>query len=108
MKLLTKKIEKKLPSLATAENQSMEELVAVVKFFHPFSSCQWFVFGGNRLANNDFYFYGMAFTPNCPDGELGYFTLSQLESIEIPLGPVIFHVERDKLFEPTPAMQLPL
>ena len=108
MKLLTKQIEKKLPSLATAENQRMEELVAIVKFFHPIKPWKWFVFGGDQLKGGDYMFYGMVFNPNCHDGELGYFTLSQLQSLEIPFGPIVFNTERDKLFKPTPATQLSL
>lgn len=107
MKLLTKQIEKKLPSLATVENQSMEELVVIVKFFHPLLPWTWFVFGGSPV-NDDYMFYGKVFNPNCRDGELCYFTLSQLQSIETPFGPTTFRVERGKLFKPTPATQLSL
>jgi len=108
MKLLTKEIEKKLPSLATVENQSMENLVAIVKFFHPLYPYKWFVLGGDQMNAGDYQFYGMAFNPDCPEGELGYFTLSQLQSVETPFGSTIFRIERDKLFKPTPAMQVTL
>ena len=49
MKLITKAIEKKLPSLASAENQDMEELIAILQFFHPLLPWKWNVFGGNKI-----------------------------------------------------------
>ncbi len=107
MKLITKAIEKTLPSIATVENQSMEELVAVVQFFHVFLPWKWTVFGGNKI-NDDYRFYGMVFNQDCPNGELGYFTLKQLQGIEVPFGAATFKVERDKLFKPTPATKLSL
>lgn len=108
MQLITKAIEKKLPSMTTVENQDMEELIAIVQFFHPLLPLKWNVFGGNKINQDDYMFYGMAFNPDCPNGELGYFTLSQLQEIEVPFGPVNFKVERDKMFKPTPATKLSL
>ena len=107
MKLLTNAINKNLPSLATVENQDMEKLVAIVKFFNPLGNWNCFVFGGSQVEG-DYMFYGKIFSVYCPDGELGHFTLSQLEEIEIPFGPTTIRIERDKHFQPTPATQLTL
>lgn len=89
MKLMTKEIEKKLPSLYSQEKVSNPKII--VKFFHPLSSWTWFVTEGDRQKDGDFLFFGLV------DGfekELGYFTLKQLEEVEVKgLG-----VERDMYF----------
>jgi len=105
MKLLTKKIETSLPTISAVSDKSLDEIKVMVKFFHPLTNWYWFAFAGQHIQD-DFEFYGKVFSPLCPNGEIGYFTLSQLDSISIPFGPITFQVERDKLFEPIPADQL--
>ena len=95
MKLLSKEIISNLPSIATVEDQPIEEQVALLKFSLP--GWKWFVFGGNQLGH-DYLFYGKVFSPYCPEGELGDFTLSQLESV--------VEVKHDKKFNPLFATQL--
>jgi len=89
MKLLTKEIEKKLPALYSQEKVANPKII--VKFFHPLSSWTWYAYEGDRQEYGDWLFFGLV------DGfekELGYFTLGQLEEINIRgLG-----VERDKWF----------
>jgi hypothetical protein len=107
MKLLTKKIETSLPSIASAEPKSLDELQAVVKFFHPLAKWKWFVFAGDKTGD-DFLMYGKVFNSDYPGGKLGYFSLSQLLEINIPFGPTVFKVERDKLFQPCAATKISL
>jgi len=90
MKLLTKENRKALPPLYSNENT--KDPRAIVKFFTPFSSWTWYA----TEFDGDDTFFGLV------DGfekELGYFTLSELES----LGPKI---ERDLWFTPTPLSEL--
>ena len=90
MKLLTNEIRKRLPKLRETEEQ--DDPIVQVKFFTPDSSWTWWCieFDGKDL------FYGLV------DGlcqEYGYFSLTELESIQGPLG---LPIERDIYFKPTP------
>lgn len=89
MKLLTKEIEKKLPALYSQEK--VENPKIIVKFFHPLSSWTWYVTEGDRQGDGDFLFFGLV---HGFEKELGYFTLKQLEEVEVKgLG-----IERDMYF----------
>ncbi len=90
MKLLTNEIRKRLPKLR--ETEEHDDPIVQVTFFTPDSSWTWrcIEFDGNDL------FYGLV------DGlcqEYGYFSLTELESIQGPLG---LPIERDIYFKPTP------
>ena len=94
MKLLTKALRKKLPPLYSNEKLGMEA-IAQVKFFTPDSSWTWF---GSEFDGEDI-FFGLV------DGlekELGYFSLSELESVRGPMG---LPIERDLYFDPKPLSQ---
>jgi hypothetical protein len=95
MHLLTKAIRRKLPPLYANEEQGTEAL-AIVKFFTPDSSWTWYAseFDGDDL------FFGLAVGV---EPELGYFQLSELQSVRGVLG---LPVERDKFFTPTPLREL--
>ena len=87
MKLLTKEIISKLPKLYANENKNPEDVKIIVKFFHPLSNWTWYAteFDGKDT------FFGLV---NGFESELGYFSLSELESVKVHgLG-----VERDKFF----------
>jgi hypothetical protein len=94
MKLLTEEIRKTLPPLYSRENT--KDPIVLVKFFTPWTSWTWYAieFDGEDI------FFGLV------DGfekELGYFSLSELESIT---GPAGLQIERDLYFSPTPLSQL--
>lgn len=91
MKLLTKEIEGKLPKLYSQEHIKNPKIV--VKFFHPMSSYTWYVTEGERQKDEDrdWLFFGLV---NGHEKELGYFTLKQLEGVEIRG----LKIERDKWF----------
>lgn len=88
MKLLTKEITKKLPELYSNEDKKPEDVKVIVKFFDPMGSFTWYAteFDGKDT------FFGYV-RGHC--NELGYFSLSELESIgkQRMLG-----IERDRHF----------
>lgn len=89
MKLLTQEIRKKLPPLYSQDGKG-GKAVAYVKFFTPDSSWTWYA---TEYDGKDT-FFGLV------DGqfkELGYFSLSELESAHGPLG---LPVERDLYWRP--------
>lgn len=91
MKLITKAIEKKLlthPLYSTDGNMVKDVLV---KFFNPCGSGTWYVFEAEK-NDNDWEFFGLV---DLFEKELGYFTLSELESIKLPFG---LSIERDMYF----------
>lgn len=92
-KLLTKELKAKLPPLYA--NEKVADPVALVKFFHPFSNWTWYAteFDGEDT------FYGLV---NGHESELGYFSLSELESVKVKGLPI----ERDLYFSPTPLSKL--
>ena len=92
MKLMTKEIEKKLPKLYETEDIPVEDKVAVVKYFNPCGAGTWY---GIEYDPEEKLFFGYA---EITDGEFGYFSLPELESINLPFG---MHIERDLYFEPT-------
>lgn len=100
MKLLTEAIKKKMPALYSQEKNADPQVVC--KFFTPSSSFTWFVLEGQEEEDGDWMFFTKCFSHLCPDGELGYSTLRQLEEIKGPMG---LGVERDMYFRPKPLSQ---
>ncbi|GAH40103.1 unnamed protein product, partial [marine sediment metagenome] len=78
MKLLTEEIRKKLPPLYSQDGKG-GEAVAWVKYFTPSSSWTWY---GVEFDGKDT-FFGLV-DGHCK--ELGYFNLSELESVNGPMG----------------------
>ena len=91
MKLLTQELRKKLPKLYETENVPLEEKVAVVKFFTPWTNWTWYAteFDGKDT------FFGWV---HGHEREWGNFSLKELESIRGQWGLTI---ERDLYFNPT-------
>lgn len=97
MKLLTKAIEAKLSRnpLGSTDGTPVEEKKWLVKFFTPDDNWTWYACEGYKHENGDWEFFGKVESPMCPEGELGYFWLSELQQIRGPFG---LSVERDKWF----------
>jgi len=95
MKLLTKEILEKLPKLYTQEEKGLEA-VAIVKFFTPDSNWTWYAteFDGDDL------FFGLV---EGFEKEIGYFRLSELQSVKGVLG---LPIERDMYFKPKTLKEL--
>jgi len=88
IKLLTKEIRGKLPSMYSQED--VEDPMVWVKFFTPDSNWTWY---GIEFDGDDiFYGFVVGF-----EQELGYFSLKELSEARGPLG---LPIERDKWFKP--------
>lgn len=94
MKLLTDEIRATLPPLYSTVNEP--DPIVHVKFFTPWSNWTWYV---TEFDGEDIFFgYVVGF-----DSELGYFSLSELESIKGPYG---LKIERDLYFTPKPLSEV--
>jgi len=92
MKLMTKELRAKLPKLYSQEKLG-EDAVVHIKFFCPWNSWNWFATEGQERGG-DFIFFGLV----CGfETELGYFSLSELESVR---GFGGLGIERDLHFKP--------
>ena len=91
MKLLTKALIKKLPKLYTQD--TVADPIVQVKFFDPTGSFTWFAYEFDGIDR----FFGKVFSSLCPEGELGYFSLSELQSVKGRFG---LGIERDLYFKP--------
>lgn len=96
MKLLTQKLEKLLEKnpLYSHEDESVENVKILAKFF--LGPATWYITEGS-LENGDYIFFGLVHIAG-NEPELGYFSLSELESLK--LNPFGLKVERDIYFEP--------
>ena len=92
MKLLSKVIEKSLPSLGSQDGLGMDA-VAQVKFFTPDSTWTWFA---TEYDPEERRFFGLV---HGLEEELGYFSLDELEGARGPMG---LPIERDLWFQPKP------
>jgi len=97
MKLMTKEIMKKLPKLYSQEK--VADPMAMVKFFDPCGSWTWYATEGEPVGD-DFRFFGLV---KGHEAELGYFMLSELQSVRGPLG---LGIERDLYFKPKPLSEV--
>jgi hypothetical protein len=97
MMLLTKAIKNKIPALYSQEN--IPDPIVHVKFFDPTGSFTWFA---TEFDGED-QFFGKVFSEYCPEGELGYFSLSELQNTKVRLG---LGIERDLHFHPKPLSQI--
>ena len=93
MKLLTQEIRSKLPKLGETDTQ--EDPIVQVKFFCPWNHWSWF---GYEFDGSDVFF---GYVKGDFD-EFGTFSLSELESINGPMG---LKIERDLYFTPKPLSQ---
>ncbi len=98
MKLLPCKIRERLPSLGGQDCKG-GKAVAYAKCFSPDSSFTWFITEGSPVRNKDnepvdYILFGLV-EGQCK--ELGYFRLSELESVRGPMG---LPIERDLYWKP--------
>lgn len=107
MKLLTnedlKKLQAQDPYHPSGPGKELpaEELMIVVKFFTPDSSWTWWACSASQdEKSGDVQFFGLV---QGFEKEIGYFCLSELESIKGPLG---LPVERDLYWNPIPLSEL--
>lgn len=89
MKLLTKALIKKFPKLYANENKKPEEIKVIAKFFTPWAGWTWYATEFDGVDRFFGYVHGI-------EPELGYFSLSELQSIN---GPAGLRIERDLNFK---------
>lgn len=98
MQLMTPEIEQKLKDYPLySQDGKGNEAQVVVKYFNPVGAGTWYVLEGEKQENGDYLFFGFV---ELLEAEYGYFSLSELESIQIPLrmnGEIIdtVGIERD-------------
>ena len=100
MKMLTKENRKNLPPLYSQDCRGYDA-IAHVKFFTPWSNWTWWATEGSPVLDDDgnetdFEFFGLV---SGFEKELGYFRLSELESVT---GFAGLKIERDRYFTPQP------
>ena len=98
MKLLPCKIRERLPSLGGQDGKGGNPL-AYAKCVCPSSSWTWYITEGSpvRDKNNDVVDYILFGLVDGQFKEMGYFRLSELESVNGPMG---LPIERDLYWEP--------
>jgi len=92
MKLLTDEIKAILPSLYSTEDIKCEDKVFVCKFFNPMGDWTWLVAEGEEQEDGDWLFMGLV---HGFESEWGYFSLSELEAVDVGFG---LGIERDISF----------
>lgn len=94
MKLVTKALEKLFAKYPLySQDGKMYDAVVIAKFFMPGSVFTWYATEAVKLDNGDYEFFGYV---DGLEGEFGYFTLSQLQSLRGRFG---LRVERDMYFD---------
>ncbi len=88
MELLTEELRQKFPKLYTMDSKDPKDVKVIAKFFPPWTSWTWYA---TEFDGEDTFFGFVRGLEN----ELGYFSLSELQSIKGPFGLAI---ERDLYF----------
>jgi len=94
MRLVTEELRKKIPPLYSQEK--VKDPIAHAKYFTPDSSWTWYVIEFD--GKDTFFGYVNGIYP-----EMGYFSLSELETVRGPLG---LKIERDSYWEPKPLSEV--
>lgn len=99
MKLLTKTLQKQLPALYSQEE--VEDPIVRAHFFNPCGAANWWVTEGST-QDEDYIMFGL-----CDLGfgfpELGYVSMSEMQSVKGPLG---IGIERDLYWTPVPLSEV--
>lgn len=95
MMLLTKENIRNLPKLYTHDGKQAKDVPVAVKFFCPWNQWTWYVTEGQQDEDGDWLFFGLV---HGIETELGYFRLSELQSVT---GPGGLKIERDRSYAGT-------
>ncbi|MGM0518764.1 MAG: DUF2958 domain-containing protein [Campylobacterota bacterium] len=90
MELIPKGLKDKIPKLYETEEQNNP--IVYIKLF--IDGWSWYI---TEISINDDICFGYVISPFC-DGELGYFSLQEIQEVKGSLG---IGVERDLSFKPT-------
>ena len=96
MKLLTKRILEQTSELLEDDGKDNHKRKVTAKFFDPTGSFTWYLLEIDK--NDEDTCFGLVTSQYEPNGELGYFTISEFESIKGPFG---IGIESDRFFETT-------
>lgn len=100
MKLFTKAILNKLPTLDESAQLSISEQKVWMKLFNPCGVGTWYITALDPETNEAFGFVNLG---NSQFAELGYININELQSIKLPLG---MKIERDIHFDPMPLQEV--
>jgi len=98
MKLITKELEKRFKQVGSQEN--VKDPIVICKFFNPVGQGTWFA---TEYNPDEKIFFGYVSLFGDHNDEWGYFSLSELESVELPFG---LGIERDLHFRETPVSEI--
>jgi hypothetical protein len=90
-KLVIREVLKALPPLRSTDGKDPSEVRVPVKLFNPCGAGSWYC---TEFDSEERVFFGFA---EITDGELGYFSLDELEGFRGPLG---LGIERDLWWDP--------
>lgn len=97
-KFITAAIVKATPAMRSQEN--VEDPTVTAKWFSIFGNHRWYMTEYDPTTKRAF---GLVTTSQCPQGELGYFDLSELENMKRGALPL---VERDLYWTPCPLSKI--
>jgi hypothetical protein len=100
-KLLPKTEAAKLPALYATDGD--ENAIYPVKFFGILTASGWTWYA--KEFDGEDTFFGLVTSPMCPNGELGYFSLSELAGLTA-MGGKLPLVERDAWWTPATLAEL--
>lgn len=92
MKLFTKEILNKLPTIGSTSEKSMEEVKVPLKLFNPAGAGTWYI---TEYDPEEKLAFGFANLGDPEMAELGYVSIEELESLRLPFG---LGIERDMHF----------
>lgn len=93
MKLITKEIEKKFEKYPLgSQDEKLGNAEVIAKFFNPTGVGTWYITEGQMLENGDAEMFGYCHLGDDEMAEFGTVMLSELESLELPIG---MQIERD-------------
>ena len=95
MKMMTKEIAEKVPALYSQEK--VNDPIVYVKYFCPWNNWTWYA---TEFKPEEKLFFGYV-VGQC--NEMGYFNLTELESVT---GPGGLKIERDLYFKPRPLSKI--
>lgn len=88
MKLLTQELRRQFPKLGDTDSKDPSQVKVIAKFFDPCGQWTWYA---TEFDGEDTFFGFVRGIEN----ELGYFSLSELQSVKNPFG---LGIERDLYF----------
>lgn len=92
MKLFTKEILNRLPTIGATSERSMEEVKVPLKLFNPAGAGTWYI---TEYDPEEKLAFGFANRGDPEMAELGYVSILELESLKLPFG---LGIERDMHF----------